>query len=261
MNSKTGNLIGFVAMIIFMIIVFISDNLPNNSSPSPTPTPNQPQEVSPVPDWMTGPWPPLSESDPAELSEAPLATNYYVILDASGSMGDLVGGREKMSSAKHALGAFSNSVPAGSNVGLMTFSPPQERLPIAPHQPSLFTDTVLGVFPGGRTPLVTSIKRGFDALTEQAIRQSGYGRYILLIVTDGRSSDGDPSHFARKIVQSSAIEVVVVGFGLNRHALKMPGITEYHVANSIDELVGALESVVASETEAFVDPTDFNSAL
>lgn len=261
MNTKTGNLVGFVAVIIFMIIVFIADNFPKKSSPSPLPAPTQSQEVAPTPDRMTGPWPPVSEADPAELSEVPLATNYYVILDASGSMGDSVGGREKMSSAKHALGVFSNSVPPGSNVGLMTFSPPKERLPIGLHQPDLFTDTVRQVFPGGRTPLVTSIMRGFDALTEQAIRQSGYGRYILLIVTDGRSSDGDPSHLARKVVQSSAIEVVVIGFGLDRHALKMPGITEYHVANSIDELVGALESVVASETEAFVDPTDFNSAF
>lgn len=265
MKSNTTNFVGFVVIVIIMIAVFIFDESNNSgSSPSYNPKPAQTRAVqADAPDEYLpeGPWPPVNQETGTLMSSQPLATNYYVVLDASGSMKNEVGGSVKMDAAKDALGTFINSVSEHSNVGLLTFSPVRERVAIAPRNAPEFIKTINSIDPSGGTPLVASIKEGFDALTAQAIKQSGYGRYILLIVTDGKSSDGDPSKLAIEVAQDSAIEVHVIGFGLRQHTLKIPGVTNYHVANSVSELIRAFESVVASESEEFADPSDFSSTL
>ena len=193
------------------------------------------------------------------MESDPVISNYYVIFDASGSMGGSVTqSQTKMEAAKSALASFASNLPAEANLGLLTFDPVRELIPLSRGNRSAFMNAVAKVFPRGRTPLRESIFRGYQVLTEQAQRQSGYGRYILVIVTDGESSDGDPAPLAREIVGGSLIEIQTIGFGVANHSLNVNGVTGYVTANSPQSLIDALNSVIASETESFVDPSSFS---
>src|SRR5256885_16084638 len=68
---------------------------------------------------LTPPWPPATDQAVA-VSKDLFAKNYYVVLDASGSMKDHAcsGSQSKMQAAKTALAAFAASVPGGANIGL-----------------------------------------------------------------------------------------------------------------------------------------------
>ena len=75
----------------------------------------------------------------------------------------------------------------------MSFSPVRERMPIRPHDAESFNREVDAIHAGSGTPLVASLESaGIERPARRAIAQSGYGRYILIVVTDGKSSDGDP---------------------------------------------------------------------
>lgn len=258
-KKHIANLAGFVILVIFMISSgLFKDNKPSAPQSSSSSSQSVPEGRSTIP---KGPWPAVESDQTIEVAADPLGTNYYVILDTSGSMKNTVAGRVKIDAAKDALKVFSENLPEEANLGLATFSPVGERVPIGTQNRPDFVRAVDAASARGQTPLIQSIDLGFKALTAQALKQSGYGRYILVIVTDGESSDGDPQRIARDVVKHSAIEVQVVGFGLKNHALNIPGFTEYYVADSIDSLIKALKSIVSSESEDFVDPTDFSSSI
>jgi len=166
-------------------------------------------------------------------------------------------GKIKMQAAKEALIRFCDNLPEDANLGLSTFSPLKELVPLGTNNHAAFKEAIMRVEARGGTPLIQSILGGYEALTAQARTQSGYGRYILLVVTDGDSSDGNPASIAAQVVRNSAIEVQTIGFGVANHALNIRGVTDYYSADSVESLISALDKVIASETESFVDPTEF----
>ena len=70
-------------------------------------------------------WPPMAagQADKVSGSKNLFAQNYYVVLDASGSMKEsgCSGGKPKIDVARSALADFAARVPADSNLGLQVF--------------------------------------------------------------------------------------------------------------------------------------------
>lgn len=267
-KKKSQPIEGFLKLIV-AIGIFAGIWL-NTRSEKPSPTLIQPSRPAAAPQPETsstqpprivpeGPWPPLSD-EMRVLASEPLRKNYYVIFDTSGSMQDTAGGIQKIEAAKEALKFFAGVLPEDANLGMMVFRELSEVVPLGVGNRLHFNTAVQTSQAGGGTPLNASIEKAFERITSQAQLQSGYGEYILVIVTDGKSSDGDPAPLVREIVSRSPIQVKVIGFGIENHTLNISGVTDYTTANSKDELKAALEQATKAEVEDFI-PDAFKGTL
>jgi hypothetical protein len=216
-------------------------------------SPGAPVEASEVKVNTGWQWPPAPEGEdepPVELAANPLASNYYVILDGSGSMkeGDCSRGA-KIDEAKSALAEFANAVPDDANLGLLVFDEAGviERLPLGAGQKDQFVARVNEVSAEAGTPLRSAIEYGYGALTRQALAQRGYGDYNLVIVTDGEASPGeDPTDIVAQILSWTPVLIHTIGFCIGEeHSLNQAGRTIYRAANNSAELRAGLGAVLA----------------
>ena len=200
-------------------------------------------------------WPPAS-SNKVELAKNPLAENYLVLLDNSGSMDgrDCSGSMSKFDLARKALKGFARSIPPEANLSLMVFTSSGARVAVpfgagAAHRDE-FDHTLDSLRANMGTPLSGAIKDANAVMAEQAQRQLGYGLYRLGIVTDGESGDGNPADIAKDIARTS-VEVWAIGFCTGKgHSLNVPGYTRYYTADNPAELVAGLKAMQA-ETPVF----------
>lgn len=183
-----------------------------------------------------------------------LAKNFYVVLDGSGSMeGQACGSSEsKEKVAKSSLVTFAKALPSDSNLGLLSFDGKgiTERVPLNVNNRDAFIDQVHLTDTNSSTPLRTAITNAFEKLSEQAKRQSGYGEYHLVIVTDGEAGLGeDPSEIVDTIATSTPVIVHTLGFCLGEgHSLNKPGFVDYKPANNPKELLAGLQQILAEST-------------
>lgn len=231
----------------------------NDSPPPAAPAPQKaaPAVSAPKP---AAPWP--GQGKDIALAANPLAKNYYLVFDASGSMSDRAcsGNDAKLQAAKNALAAFAKSIPADANVGLLVFGSNgmSQRLPLAETSRDQLASTVAGVHASGGTPLKSAIQRASQALAEQGRRQLGYGEYHLVVITDGEYTpeSEDPRQVVDEILTRSPIVIHTLGFCLgNEHSLNQAGRIFYKAANSQQELEQGLDAVLA-ESPTF-DVTQF----
>ncbi|MGI0118869.1 vWA domain-containing protein [Zooshikella sp. RANM57] len=199
-------------------------------------------------------WPKLPENNP--VAEDLLQTNYYVVLDGSGSMagGECGGGKLKIYAAMEALEVFASQIPASANLGLLVFdkSGLSERVALSSNNKDQFVKAIKSVIVEGGTPLLSAIRTGYQALSQQAKAQLGYGEYHLVIVTDGEANLGEePESIVEKIGRESPVMIHTIGFCINEaHSLNQPGIIDYKAANNPQSLQRSLEQVLA-ESEDF----------
>lgn len=197
------------------------------------------------------PWPPAGPGAPAALAAELTTRNFYVVLDASGSMNERAcqGGGSKIEQARAALQAFVKAVPRNANLGLMVFDQTgiSERVALGGDNRDEFMRRVLAIHPSGGTPLRGAVEIGRRQLEAQARRQLGYGEYNLVIVTDGEASKGhDPRDAVDALIAQTPIVLHTVGFCIDaRHSLNQAGRTIYKQANDTAELQRGLESVLA----------------
>lgn len=194
-------------------------------------------------------WPPSSD----DLADNLLADNYLILFDDSGSMRRSVANNiRKIDEAKSALKELFKILPDGINIGLMTLNKEKPYIELSELNSSNrenFIDQISLLKVRGGTPLVKSIHKAYLYLTKQASKQKSYGSYHLIIVTDGKSGDGDPSYIANKIVDNSLIQLHAIGFHVNKHSLNIEGIVDYHTASSASDLEKAFKAVVAESEE------------
>lgn len=209
-------------------------------------------------------WPPLAEQAEAPAGN-PLAANYYLVFDGSGSMAaqECGEGKRKIEVAKDAVRQFAEQVPAEANLGLYVFDRKgwSERVELGSDNRVRFQDAVAGVGAGGNTPLKESTQFAYRQLTRQAEKQRGYGEYHLVVVTDGASTDGDPMPVVMNILKESPVLVETIGFCINeRHSLNQPGLTSYRSANDPESLRKGLAAVLAEapnfDTAQFAPPPE-----
>jgi uncharacterized protein YegL len=217
------------------------------AQPSPSQTASPPSVVPA--------WPPAPQGE-VKLADNLLAANYYVVFDGSGSMLDsqCSGSQTKLAAAKDALKEFAVSVPADANLGLLAFTDGRihELTPLAPGNRRQFAEAVQTVAASGDTPLKDAVSAGYARLEEQAVRQLGYGRYVLVVVTDGYASPGqEPAAKVSWMLERTPVELHTIGFCIGEnHSLNMPGRTVYKAADNPAALRQGLADVLA-EAETF----------
>jgi len=211
-------------------------------------------------------WPDLDSGRDTGLASDLMVANYYVVIDGSGSMSgaDCVpNSPNKMYVATKALDNFFDKLPAESNVGVYAFDRKgnSERLTLGNHSSDRAMKAVHNVVLGGGTPLSLAIDHGFEALTNQARKQLGYGEYHLVIVTDGEASPGyEPDSSVERLLKNSPIVLHTIGFCIaDDHSLNMPGYTVYKSADNPQALAKGLESVLAESPDFNVD--EFRSEI
>ncbi|OGA04322.1 MAG: hypothetical protein A3H35_14345 [Betaproteobacteria bacterium RIFCSPLOWO2_02_FULL_62_17] len=195
------------------------------------------------------PWPPAGPN--AQMAPDPIARNYYVVLDASGSMNEpsCRGSGNKITQAREALAGFAAALPAAANVGLLVFdrNGVREKVPLAGGDRGPFLRAVREATPGGLTPLRRALTLARAKMEEQGRRQLGYGEYHLVVVTDGEASQGeDPRDVVNSLIATTPIVLHTIGFCIDaRHSLNQPGRILYRQANDLDELKKGLQNVLA----------------
>ncbi len=201
-------------------------------------------------------WPPINlENSLAVEPNALSASAYYIVLDGSGSMNkkDCSGDETKMQLAKRSLIAFANALDHNANVGLAVFDARglSERVPMSGYNKDVFEAAVMSVEAKGGTPLFNSIQLAYQQLRRQGEKQSGYGEYHLVIVTDGKASKKqNPSIMVDKILQESPVVLHTIGFCIQGdHSLNQPGRTRYVRADDADGLNRGLESILAESPD------------
>ena len=207
-------------------------------------------------------WPKLRSSDAAASGVPATISNYYVVLDGSGSMRrvDCSDEKPKIEVAVTALSRFIQSVPEQANLGLAVFDDAglSERVPLGVNNRDAIQKALHKVDVNGGTPLKSSIELAYDKLTAQARQQLGYGDYHLVLVTDGYPDPAreDPAEAVDTLLASSPVVLHTIGFCLGEeHVLNQAGRVYYMAADSPEQLSQGLGSVLA-EAPAF-DVGDF----
>jgi len=227
------------------------------SDPPPPPKP----AAAKAPDKPKGPvsnrpltpsWPAVAkDKGDAAISADLFARNYYVVLDASGSMTErgCSGDAPKIDAARVALDAFADSLPADANLGLQVFDARgvREQLPLGTKNRDQFKAVLGKVRAAGGTPLHSAVTQAYTKLEAQGARQLGYGEYHLVVVTDGEASEGqDPTGAVKLILDRSPVVLHTIGFCIGeRHSLNQPGRTIYRAADNPGQLRQSLADVLA----------------
>lgn len=257
----------FKAIVYFVGILIIAYNFWPDMSPS---NPPGTATVAPAPVVSTSnsnayslrptdnKWPNMQASQ-SSVDNNLVKKNYYLVFDASGSMqeSNCSGGHTKIDTAKQSVTQFISKIPADANIGLVIFdqSGVYERAVLARSSRETIVQQINRAVAGGGTPLNTSIQHAYQALTEQAQKQLGYGEYHLIVVTDGVASKGeDPSDTVQRLIEESPVVLHTIGFCISgTHALNQAGLTIYKSANNPLELERGLDSVLAEVNDFKID--------
>lgn len=208
-------------------------------------------------------WP--GKNDKVAISGNLVTSNYMIVYDGSGSMGDpdpkcgIERPNTKHAEGLKAVKEFVKAIPDEANVGLYVFDSRGRKIQVAlgENNKGKVLTGLDSVRPGDGTPLGEAVKVGYTALTAQAQKQLGYGRYSLVVVTDGAA--GDANYLARVVdyvVEKSPVEIHAIGFCLGEgHTLNQVGRTFYASAKNPADLLKGLKGVLA---ETDLSDTEFS---
>jgi predicted small secreted protein len=160
--------------------------------------------------------------------EVSLNTNISILLDASGSMAQQIGGKTKMDLAKAAINTFVASMPEGANVSLRVYgqkgsnSDGDKELScgsselvydLKPYNEADFANALGSFQPTGWTPIANAINEA----KKDFAKADKAGENILYIVSDGvETCDGDPVKAAKSLHDSNISAVVnIIGFDVD----------------------------------------------
>ena len=178
-------------------------------------------------------------------------STFYIILDSSSSMGEVIGGEVKLEIAKDVIVDLLNDLPTGALVGVRTFGgncSTNLLSPVAPLEQAPLRVEILKLAPKGATPIALALEEAEKDLANV------FGQKLILLVSDGiETCQGDPVGAAEDLIRAGLdLRIHVVGFDISRNvpardqliaiARSTGGL--YFDANNSEELRQAL-SVVA----------------
>ncbi|MBS4208649.1 VWA domain-containing protein [Bacillus sp. FJAT-50079] len=155
--------------------------------------------------------------------------NVLVLLDASGSMRQDLGGETQMAAAKKAITNFVEGLPAEANVGLRIYghegtgsdsdkarscASSDLIYPIGKYDKAGFQTSLEKAQPAGWTPIQLAIN---EAQKDLAEFQGDHNTNIVYLVSDGVSTcDDDPVAAAKQLYESDITPIVnVIGFNVD----------------------------------------------
>ncbi|MBP2241759.1 Ca-activated chloride channel family protein [Cytobacillus eiseniae] len=155
--------------------------------------------------------------------------NVEIILDASGSMGNVIDGKTMMDIAKESINEFAASLPEGTNMALRIYghegtgANKDKELSCKSNEliyemqsfdQNLLNQALNGVKPAGWTPLANAIELAKNDLSQY---DSESNTNIVYLVSDGiETCNGDPVAKAKELAESAIQPIVnVIGFDLD----------------------------------------------
>lgn len=185
-----------------------------------------------------------------------VADHIIVVVDASGSMAENLGGRTRMAAARDALKKVIALQPEDVRIGILVFPSAGWVYPLGSRNLKEINAAIDGIHDGGGTPLGSNIKAGADALLSAKATNHNYGTYRLLIVTDGEAQDGDLVDTYTPDVIGRGITVDVIGVGMSGDHTLATKVHSYRRANDPEALDRAVREVFAEVTTASTDSAD-----
>ena len=178
-------------------------------------------------------------------------TTYYIILDSSSSMGEVIDGELKLDIAKEVILDLLQNLPSGALVGVRTFGgncSSNLLSSIVPLEQAALRTEILKLTPKGATPIALALEEAKEDLTAVT------GPKLILLVSDGiETCKGDPVAAAEEFIDAGMdLRIHVVGFDISRNvpardqliAIAQSTGGLYFDANNSEELRRAL-SIVA----------------
>jgi len=207
--------------------------------------------------------------EPQDQNQNVYQNNIVIVFDASGSMNDSIPGENgksvpKIVAAKKALKQVLKSVPNDTNVGLFVFSSRARNdnpFPLAPKNEDALNTAIDSIVADGGTPLGEYIKKAGDQVLLQRTKQLGYGRYRILVVTDGEATDAGLMERVAPDVVRRGLSLDVIGVGMNNTHRLAQMSTSYRSANNSQALQAALVAIVAETTRTSTNSKEDDFAL
>lgn len=153
--------------------------------------------------------------------------NTLVLMDASGSMKEVVAGQTRMEQAKVAISKFVEQIPSDANVSLMAYghvgssadsdkakscSSVEILYPLSTYQAEDFTNSLNLFQASGWTPLAGAINKAGEIL--QAYPSDEYYNQVYIVSDGVETCDGDPVAAAKQL-QDQSIKATINIIGLN----------------------------------------------
>ncbi|SIT72315.1 Ca-activated chloride channel family protein [Edaphobacillus lindanitolerans] len=152
--------------------------------------------------------------------------NVEILLDASGSMANVIGSKTRMELAKEAIRSFASSLPAEANAGLrvyghkgtgskadkaMSCASNELVYPIQPYEESQLAESLNQFNPAGWTPLAGAIGQAQKDLEPY---KGEHDENVIFVVSDGMETcGGDPVQSAAALKASGISPIVhIIGF-------------------------------------------------
>ncbi|PAE18428.1 hypothetical protein CHH80_21795 [Bacillus sp. 7504-2] len=155
--------------------------------------------------------------------------NVQIILDASGSMGNVIDGKTMMNIAKESIMEFAASLPEGANIALRVYghkgtgkekdkelscSSNELIYNMQAYEQNALQQALSGVNPAGWTPLASALEQAKHDLSQY---KSESNTNIIYLVSDGiETCNGDPVAKAKELAASNIQPIVnVIGFDVD----------------------------------------------
>ena len=144
------------------------------------------------------------------------ATSFYIILDSSSSMGEVIDGEVKLDIAKGVIIDLLEDLPTGALVGVRTFGgncSSNLLAPVGPLEQLVLRTEILKLTPKGATPIALALEKAMEDLAGIS------GPKVILLVSDGiETCKGDPVAAAEEFIDSGLdLRIHVVGFDISRN--------------------------------------------
>ncbi|WP_197028396.1 vWA domain-containing protein [Bacillus sp. EB01] len=153
--------------------------------------------------------------------------NVAIILDASGSMKQVNGGKTLMEMAKDSISEFSSGLPENANVSLTVYGHKgtgadsdktlsctsiEEIYPLSAYNAESFNSALNSVSPSGWTSMARSLK-----LTGEKLGNNPNATNVVYLVSDGKETcDGNPAEEAKALAKSNINPIInVIGLSVN----------------------------------------------
>jgi len=267
MARKKRSGMNFSKIIFFVALAVIAYNFFNDSSSTQT-SPAQEVAVDAELDrdsyalrGSINTWPDIQNKQnsivPYSDQKDLLAKNYYIVLDASGSMKETncAGGKTKMKASIDALEQFLQGAPKDANYGLSVFHQGSFKELVKLNRQTdwkrAMQDLRQNLVPSGGTPLASATKAAQLKLEEQGRKQLGYGEYNLVLITDGMAGQGEnPKAVVDLILRNTPLNLSVIGFCISeKNVLNQSGYIQYLTATDPESLKQSLQDVLAESPD------------
>jgi Mg-chelatase subunit ChlD len=159
------------------------------------------------------------------------SNRIYIILDASGSMLDEMGGKTKFDIARSAVEALVKDLPENSEVALRVYGSKKRAIevdadadtellvPLEPLDRAKFLAALRPLRARGKTPLAQSLHDAASDLGRAAAESTPEDPITVLLLTDGGEDTRprkDPVKAALELSKLKNVQIKIVGFDINR---------------------------------------------